>query len=66
MSELISLRKLDQMATQICVPEIMDRVRHFRYLESSEEVRDFIQFCENSEHKVLRGEPSSGNTGSHC
>ncbi|KAJ3491080.1 hypothetical protein NLJ89_g11374 [Agrocybe chaxingu] len=46
-------RKLDDLAKTL-PQDVMSRVRGFPFLKTSEEVKDFKKFCEESEYKNLR------------
>ena len=37
--------------------DVMDRIRKFPFLETTEEVTSFVEFCENSSYKIVRGMP---------
>lgn len=36
--------------------DVMDHVHGFVFLETADEVKDFVHFCEKSPYKCLRGE----------
>ena len=35
--------------------DVMNQIRGFPFLETEEEVGSFVEFGENSEHKIVRG-----------
>ena len=54
------IRKFDDLAKSIPA-EIMGHVRRFPFLKTKEEVASFVKFCEESEHKKLRGNKQFGS-----
>ncbi|KAI0309098.1 hypothetical protein OF83DRAFT_1273383 [Amylostereum chailletii] len=46
-------RGLSEVAAH-CPPDVMDRVRRFKYLETENELDDFKAFCKGSPHKKLQ------------